>query len=45
MAKKIKKAKSGGYPLPVRILSLIMAVLVASGIIVYLVTFIMGLFA
>ena len=45
MAKKIKKAKSGGYSTPVRILSLIMAVLVASGIIVYFVTFIMGLFS
>ena len=45
MAKNNKKAQTGGYSLSVRILALTMAVLVASGIVVYLVTFFMNLFS
>ena len=42
---KNNKEKKNGYPLSVRILALAMALLVASGIVTYLVTFIVNLFA
>ena len=40
-----QNSQKSSYSLPVRILSLIMTILVASGILIYLVWFIMGLFA
>lgn len=45
MSKKNKPSAKAAYPLPVRLLCIILSVLVSSGILVYLVALILELFS